>query len=999
MYTTKRHVLGPIVTLATILCTPITGTAQVLLSNSEFAILGGTAISVGGPGPNAVVNGHVGLSPGATSNITGFPPAVVSGITADGSSAGIISTGGATGQARADLITAKNALYAMPIVPANILSNRDLGTLAPLGAGVYTFGGAAEQTGTVVLDANFQDGIAWVFNIATSLTTAANSAVTFINLGPNGGSDLGLFWNAGTAINIGDNNTILGNYLAGTSISFTGITTTLGGAGARALSLAGVSFAGPASINPLGGPGGGDYDGGLMYNAFGQLVPIVVPVIPPVVPPVVVVPPGVDPVVVAPVVPPVVPTGNVILSSTGSFTAGASGVTLVPGVNYPTTTLTVDGLAGNASAPASLTINTATVTLTGANTYSGGTIVNNGALVASSASLPSNQAVALNNSTLNFDQPANGTFGGVVSGNGAVVKFGGGALTVTGANTHSGGTVVNAGSLIATVAALPANRGVVLNNNSTLVFDQTANATFSGSIAGGGTIHKRGAGVLTLANTTTSAVEIQAGSLIFNTGVGRTTISAGALLGGNGIVTGNLVNNGTVSPGTSPGTLNVVGNYTQSSTGRLLIEIASATSFDQLLITGTASLAGTVQVDTLGSYNPIGQSFTFLTANGGVTGTFDALTGIVSNSAATAAAVVYAPTTATLVFSQLPFAGFAETPNQEAVAAAAQVTPALTTALNALPLADQFPSALNAISPQPYQVWSNFAFASATALADRVGRAGRLVNPHDDYYVEGGQRRGRARGDLDVGSSSYTTSSGLIGGNRPYREFGSVGAFYSHGKTISDLGSPASQTTAKDNTLGLRAGWTSGPLFSEAMFAYGFHRYESSRPIEFPGTSTVATSSARGRQWTTGLTAGRHFKAGALTVSPFGGLHMSRWSAKGFDEDGAGDFNATVGKQSAKSLRSQLGVEARAALGIFQPHVRAAWLHEFSDDSRSIDASFGNVNYAVATRGSQRNTGIYSAGVDVVLGPRALVYSDFSAQSGDQTKVLTEWRVGLSVRY
>ena len=41
-----------------------------------------------------------------------------------------------------------------------------------------------------------------------------------------------------------------------------------------------------------------------------------------------------------------------------------------------------------------------------------------------------------------------------------------------------------------------------------------------------------------------------------------------------GTVGGNLVNNGTVSPGDSPGTLTVNGNYTQNASGNLIIEIA-----------------------------------------------------------------------------------------------------------------------------------------------------------------------------------------------------------------------------------------------------------------------------------------------------------------------------------------------------------------------------------------------------------------------------------------
>jgi uncharacterized protein with beta-barrel porin domain len=40
------------------------------------------------------------------------------------------------------------------------------------------------------------------------------------------------------------------------------------------------------------------------------------------------------------------------------------------------------------------------------------------------------------------------------------------------------------------------------------------------------------------------------------------TVNAGATLGGTGTIVGNVVNNGTVAPGNSIGTLNITGNYT-----------------------------------------------------------------------------------------------------------------------------------------------------------------------------------------------------------------------------------------------------------------------------------------------------------------------------------------------------------------------------------------------------------------------------------------------------
>ncbi len=744
-----KHLLPlPRLVIAALLCAPAAGLAQsILLSAGDFSLLGGTAITSTGTVGTTIRNGNVGLSPGATTGITGFPPAVII-------NGAIIATGPVTAQARLDLIKASVGLAGMAST-AN-MSTVDLGgkTLAP---GVYTFNGAASQSGALVLDAQGQNNVAWVFQIGTAYTSAINSTVTFINLGSNGGSDLGVFWNAGSAVNIGANNQLVGNYLAGTSIVMGG----LSAGGGRALALAGISLD-TNVVNAHGGLGGGDYSGGLKY------------------------------------------------------------------------------------AP-----------------------------------------------------------------NGAVVLSGG-----------SGGT---------------------------------------------------------------------------------TTIVPGTVDGGTGTFGGNVANSGTLSPGlagAAPDVLNVSGNFSQAPTGTLVIQLASPTSFDRLAVTGTASLAGTVQIDTLDGYNPLGQSFTFLTAGGGVSGTFGTFSGnATTNRAAIGAKLTYAPNSVTVAFTQLPFAGFAATPNQRAIANAAQANPALTAALDTIPLASQFPAALNALSPQGYQVWSDFAFAHAASLADRQLRDDRAIDGHDDYYFEAGQRRGRARTDLDVGASTYTTSSGLVGGNHAIAANTTAGLFFAYGKTAAGLGSPGSQTTVKDQTVGLRAAWANGPLFAEALLAYGFDRYSATRPVVFPGTAAVATSSTRGHQWTTGFTVGQHLTSGRATLSPFGGLLLSRWTANGFTEAGAGAFNATVNRQTARSLRSQAGLEGSLKLGFLQPHVRAAWLHEFSNDSRDLNGSFGPAPFTLATHRAPRDTALYGAGLDFVLGPAALLYTDVTTQSGGATRMVSEWQAGISIRF
>ena len=83
--------------LAVLSGVPATGFGQsILLSAGNFAVLGGTAITSTGVAGTTISSGNVGLAPGATTGITGFPPAVLAG------GGKILATGNVTNQARLD---------------------------------------------------------------------------------------------------------------------------------------------------------------------------------------------------------------------------------------------------------------------------------------------------------------------------------------------------------------------------------------------------------------------------------------------------------------------------------------------------------------------------------------------------------------------------------------------------------------------------------------------------------------------------------------------------------------------------------------------------------------------------------------------------------------------------------------------------------------------------------------------------------------------------------
>ena len=88
----------------------------------------------------------------------------------------------------------------------------------------------------------------------------------------------------------------------------------------------------------------------------------------------------------------------------------------------------------------------------------------------------------------------------------------------------------------------------------------------------------------------------------------------GGVLDGSGTINGNVVNTGgTVSPGDSPGTLTIAGNYTQGSGGALDIEFTNSLH-DLLNVTGLATTGGLLDVNFLDSAytGGVGSQFAFL---------------------------------------------------------------------------------------------------------------------------------------------------------------------------------------------------------------------------------------------------------------------------------------------------------------------------------------------------------------------------------------------------
>jgi len=204
----KRLILSALVALAGFL--PQSKAAIDLGTADSFGVLGASTVTSTG---NTVVNGDLGLYPGTS--ITGIrPPATLPGIV----NGTIHATDAVAQQAQVDALTAYNTAAGEAV--NQTLTGQDLGGLT-LTPGVYFFSSSAALTGALTLNALGDPNGLFVFQIGSTLTTAAGAAsnpgssVDLIN----GAQACHVFWQVGTSATIGTYADFAGTILASVSIT------------------------------------------------------------------------------------------------------------------------------------------------------------------------------------------------------------------------------------------------------------------------------------------------------------------------------------------------------------------------------------------------------------------------------------------------------------------------------------------------------------------------------------------------------------------------------------------------------------------------------------------------------------------------------------------------------------------------------------------------------------------------------------------------------------
>ncbi len=328
------------------------------------------------------------------------------------------------------------------------------------------------------------------------------------------------------------------------------------------------------------------------------------------------------------------------LSGVGAVQLGAIDLTLTNAAGTFTGSISGSGglilaggketLSGSSSFTGVTTISAGTLYIAGASVLpSSAKILDNAALDISGVtstgiqtttlivSLGGSGTVALGSATLALTN-ATDTFSGAISGTGGLTVSGGTEI-LTGASSYTGVTTIKGATLALSGAGSLAGSGTVADNG---VFDVSAaggGAVTIGSLSGSGTVFLGSNNLnLTNASTSFSGAIAGVGGLIVSGGTqtlngsssytGSTTIGAGTLQLGDGIVNGsiigNVVDNGTLAfnqlnAATFSGIISGSGGVTQLGTG--IAALTGANTYTG----GTRITVGTLQIGNGGTTGSI----------------------------------------------------------------------------------------------------------------------------------------------------------------------------------------------------------------------------------------------------------------------------------------------------------------------------------------------------------------------------------------------------------
>uniref|UniRef100_UPI000366D32B autotransporter outer membrane beta-barrel domain-containing protein n=1 Tax=Komagataeibacter europaeus TaxID=33995 RepID=UPI000366D32B len=621
---------------------------------------------------------------------------------------------------------------------------------------------------------------------------------------------------------------------------------------------------------------------------------------------------------------------------------------------------------------------TGRTTLSGVNTYSGGTAITGGTLVGTTSSFGSGGIV--DNAALEVSQDTSGTLANTLSGNGSFTKSGTGTVAIDGDDSaFTGRTDISAGML--DVDGSLANSAVTVDNGGTLSGTGTVGST---NVAAGGILSPAGSGTI--------------GTLNVN---GTLDMATGSILAADG--------NATMT-GTS---LSVDNQSYQQLTS------------DLVKVSGAAALSGgTVDFHVAdGTALKYGEAYTLVSAAGGVSGKYTNLsTNIVNDYTFMSPTLVYTANDVDLLMQRngTSFSEAGNTRNERETGRGLDDLPDTSSVVKAMEQlnGNSARKGLDALSGEVHAsartaliqdsffarqaVFDRLASADCDGPVDSTIRTADLKHRrrtdghcYSDRAVMWGEAFGSLgsnSGDGNAASMHHSTAGFIMGADAPVADTWRVGGLISYGRSMFDVGSGRGSSGHSNNvTVGGYAGTHWGNLNLRLGATYTWDMISIRRNVAFQGFQNRLNSAYLGGTAQGFGELGYKFHMGNTTIEPFGNVAYVNLHTDGFQEHGGAAALRGQGIDTGVTF-STFGVHLastfQAGRFLLTPHATLGYRHAFGltiPTTHELFAAANSGNMDIAGVPLSIDAAVIDTGLSAKVSNRIDIGISYVGQYGNQS--------------